>query len=307
MTSATRRKKSAREESAGWWWKVLACPRCQGKLTPAQNLVRCAACGPFPVLGDVPILVADPATYCAEFHDSILAALAEQGLATREAVHVVRAFAAGAEAEPQRFGDDWTVAEANGEAPPQPVRGAGRSALATLQQVADEEGPSQWILRQVKRVELALEVGCGAGARSEVLAQRVQRLLVGDWSLRAVLSARGRASRGLAEVVGVVMNAQALPLAAEVVDLLVAENVVDLLDEPFEFLESVRACLAPKGRALVTSPNPSLGSLDDGALKALAGRAKLKVLDSRDGLPWLRVNSSRFVEVYLAQALTLSR
>ena len=302
-----RRRKSEREEGA-WYWRVLVCPRCGGKLVPAQNLVRCAACGPFPVLGEVPLLVSDPARYCAEFHDAILAALAEQGLATREAVHVVRAFAQGSpDVDPQRFGDDWTRAEALGEPPPVPVRDPAKAGLAQLLTLAAEEGPPGWILAHVKRVPLALEVGCGAGERSEVLAQRVQRLLVGDLSLRAVLQARARASRGLAQVAGVVMDAAALPLAAEAFDLLIAENLVDLLDEPFEFLEGVREALSVKGRALVTSPNPSLGSTDEGALKGLAVQAGLKVVESRDGLPWLRVNSSRFLEVYLSLALCLTR
>jgi SAM-dependent methyltransferase len=286
-----RRRKSEREDGA-WYWRVLVCPRCGGKLVPAQNLVRCAACGPFPVLGEVPLLVSDPARYCAEFH----------------AVHVVRAFAQGSpDVDPRRFGDDWTRAEALGEPPPVPVRGPAKAGLAQLLTLAAEEGPPGWILAHVKRVPLALEVGCGAGERSELLAQRVQRLLVGDLSLRAVLQARARASRGLAQVAGVVMDAAALPLAAEAFDLLIAENLVDLLDEPFEFLEGVREALSVKGRALVTSPNPSLGSSDDSALKGLAVQAGLKVVESRDGLPWLRVNSSRFLEVYLSLALCLTR
>ena len=88
-------------------------------------------------------------------------------------------------------------------------------------------------------------------------------------------------------------------------DLLLAEHVVDLLDEAFEFLQQARRVLARGGELLVTTPEPSLGFGEDDALEGLAKRAKFKVKERRDGLPWLRVNSSRFVECYLVQALAL--
>lgn len=289
-----------------WWASVLRCPRCGGALEMGQHLARCGACGPYPVLGEVPVLVADPAAYCATFHDAILAALAEQGLADREVVAVVEAFAAGRAETAQAFGDDWTSHEASGDEAPVPVKGAATRALATLLRVAREEGPASWLAGRMRPVDLALEVGCGAGERSEVLAQHAQRLLVGDLSLRAVFRARARAARHDAEVAGVVMNAEALPVKRGALDLLVAEHVVDLLDEPFDFLTQARQALSRKGELLVTTPEPSLGFGEDAALERLAVRAKFRVKDRRDGLPWLRVNSARFVECYLVQALALA-
>ena len=289
-----------------WWSSVLRCPRCGGALDVGAHLARCGACGPYPVLGEVPVLVADPSAYCATFHDAILAALAEQGLAEREVVAVVEAFAEGRAETAQVFGDDWTSHEASGDAAPVPVRGAASRALAKLLEVARKDGPARWIERQMRPVKLALEVGCGAGERSEVLAQHAERLLVGDLSLRAVFRARARAARHEADVAGVVMNAEALPVRKGTLDLLVAEHVVDLLDEPFEFLTQARAALRKQGALLITTPEPSLGFGEDDALEGLAVRAKFKVKELRDGLPWLRVNSTRFVECYLVQALSLT-
>lgn len=103
-----------------------------------------------------------------------------------------------------------------------------------------------------------------------------------------------------------VMNAQALPVRKGTLHLLVAEHVVDLLDEPFDFLTQARAALHKQGSLLITTPEPSLGFGEDDALEGLAVRAKFRVQERRDGLPWLRVNSSRFVETYLVQALALS-
>ena len=248
------------------------------------------------------MLVADPSGYCATFHDAILAAMAEQGLADREVVAVVEAFAENRAETAQSFGDDWTSHEASGEAAPAPVKGVASKALSALLRL---EGPASWLARQLRPVKLALEVGCGAGERSEVLAQHAERLLVGDLSLRAVFRARARAARHEADVAGVVMNAEALPVRRGTLDLLVAEHVVDLLDEPFEFLTQARQALSRKGQLLITTPEPSLGFGEDDALERLAVRAKFKVKERRDGLPWLRVNSSRFVECYLVQALAL--
>ena len=260
-----------------WWSSVLRCPRCGGALDVGAHLARCGACGPYPVLGEVPVVVA-----------------------------VVEAFAEGRAETAQVFGDDWTSHEASGDAAPVPVRGAASRALAKLLEVARKDGPARWIERQMRPVKLALEVGCGAGERSEVLAQHAERLLVGDLSLRAVFRARARAARHEADVAGVVMNAEDLPVRKGTLDLLVAEHVVDLLDEPFEFLTQARAALRKQGALLITTPEPSLGFGEDDALEGLAVRAKFKVKERRDGLPWLRINSSRFVECYLVQALSLT-
>jgi SAM-dependent methyltransferase len=275
-------------------------------LVPAQNLVRCASCGPYPLLGEVAVLVPDPASWCATFYDAILSTLAEHGAATREAVHVVQAFAQGSH-EPSRFGDDWTEFERKGEAPPAPVKGPAHVALSTLQALAASDGPGAFVDRHLHACDLAVEVGCGAGHRSELLSQRARHLVVGDWSLRAVMQGQVRAARALSAVAPVVMDAAALPLVSGSADLVVAENVVDLLDEPLAFLEGVRRALKKKGRALVTTPDPSLGSGDDSALGGLVARAKLKLVERDDGLPWLRTNSARHLEAYLVQALALRR
>ncbi len=285
---------------------MLRCPKCGGALTEAGLLVRCATCGPYPLLGDVPVLVEDPFAYCETFRDAILAAMAEHGVAEREAVAVVEAFAGDERGALEHFGDDWTLHETRGTAAPAPVKGVGAAPLKKLMQVALVEGPAAWLDGKIKKVTLALELGCGAGERSEVLASRVERLVVADLSLRAVFRARARASRHDADVVGVVLNAEVLPVKRRAFDLVVAEHLVDLLDAPADFFTQVHAALAKGGRLLVTTPDPGLGKSFDEVVSQLAVAAKFKVVERKDGLPWLRVNSSRFVEIYLVQALELS-
>jgi len=255
----------------------------------------------------VPVLVPSPADYCASFRESVLAALAEHGLATAEAVRVVQAFADAGRGDAQRFGDDWTAEEFRGAPPPPMVPGPASDALAGLDVAAALHGPAAWLEARLGSPKVAVELGCGAGARAERLARSARRLVVGDLSMRAVLQARARAFRGAADVAAVVLDANALPLAPGAVDVLVAENVADLLDEPARFFEAAAAALSAKGRVLLTTPEPTVGSGDDGLLERLARAAGLEVGAMDDGLPWMRVNSTRHLEVYIVRAMELRR
>jgi SAM-dependent methyltransferase len=288
-----------------WALRLVRCPRCGGVLHPGAHLVRCEACGPYPVLGGVPVLVIDPAAWCARFHDAALAALAEHGEADREAVSVVEAFAEGRDLPREPFGDDWTRHERAGAEAPRWSRGPAARALRTLAALERTGGPGAFIERRARQAAVVLEVGCGAGLRSSALARRARSLILGDLSLRAVLAARRRAAQGEADVVGVVLDAEALPLRRASVDLVVAEHVVDLLEEPGAFFASARAAVRRGGRLLLTTPEPALGTDDDGAAAALAWQAGFAVKARLDGLPWLRLNSPRFIETYLVQALEL--
>lgn len=289
-----------------WAVEVLGCPRCGGALAGLATkaaVVRCRDCGPFPVLGGVPVLVPEPARWCAAFYDAALAALAEAGAVTREAVDTLRAFADAAPGtEAARFSDDWTAAEAAGARAPALETGPASDALRELLEVASHQSPSLWLQHRVPE-GVVLEVGCGAGLTAASLASRRRALLVGDTSLRAVL----RASRH-SRAVPVVLDAQALPVHARSLDGLVAENVVDLLDDPDAFFTTAALALDANGTLLVSSPAPGLQAPDedDATLAQLALRCGFAVTDRADGLPWLRLNSSRFLEVWLVQALALA-
>ncbi len=289
-----------------WASATLACPRCGGSLAglaaKQATVVRCVDCGPYPVLAGVPVLVPEPSLWCATFYDAALSALAEVDRSSRAAVQTLKAFAdASAGAEAGRFSDDWTTWEALGGAPPALREGPGADALAELLKVATEQAPSLWLEHRTPD-GVVLEVGCGAGATSARLATKRRSLLVGDVSLRAVLAASHRSG-----AVPVVMDAQALPVRAKSLDGLLAENVVDLLDDAEAFFTSVKVALKPKGALLLSSPAPSLQSPDedDAMLARLARSAGFTVDEAADGLPWLRRNSSRFLEVWMVQVLAL--
>lgn len=298
--------------SASWAAKVVACPRCGGDVAWAalepgrSSLVRCEGCGPFPCFAGVPVLVEDPFAWCARFRDAVLATLAEHDAVDREALAVLDAFARGARGE-ELFADDWTAAEEDGSAAPAVVKGPAQRSMKELEKQAVKSGPASWLSARVKSVRTLVEVGPGAGLGSAVFSARAERLLLVDRSLRAVLQARRRVELhgGDALVEGVVAEAEALPLRERSIDGLVAEHVVDLLDEPRAFLTGARAAVKRGGRLWLTTPEPSLGGEDDEALMELARESGWSLVQRRDGLPWLRQNSARFVEVYFSQALEL--
>jgi SAM-dependent methyltransferase len=105
-------------------------------------------------------------------------------------------------------------------------------------------------------------------------------------------------------VAAVVADAQALPVRPGAAQVVVAENVLDLLDAPEAFLARVQTALAPRGRALVSTPSPALAGA---RVRRLVRRAGLELLEQAEALPWVRANSARHLEVYLVHALLLGR
>ncbi len=285
-----------------WALTVLGCPRCARRLkADGSTVLRCKECGVFPVLGGAPILVPEPARWCAAFYESALAALTEVGLADDLSLSTLRAFADGMRGEePERFGDDWTREELEGRAPPTLVDGVGSQALNELVTLSEVQSVREWLASRVTG-DCVVEVGCGAGLLSEKLSS-AKHLVVIDLSLRSVLQASQRS--GGYPVVG---DAEVLPLQKASVDSLVAENVIDLLEEPGAFFERAKTSLKKRGQLLLCTPEPSLGDPqgDDSKMVELAATAGFKVLEVLDGAPWLRRHSTRYLEVYLVQALSL--
>ncbi len=272
----------------------FVCPVCRGALRASPQALRCSRCGPSPVLAGVPVLVPEPATYCATHRDALLAALAEVDAADSSTRNTLDAFArAVPSSAPALFGDDWTPEEREGAPPPPFVDGPAAALVEQLAALEEESSPRRWLLERVPRSGLVVEVGCGAGLLTAQLCAPERQVVATDLSLRAVLLATRRAKGS----VGAVVDAHALPFkqAAAVV----CENVVDLLERPAAFFESARRVTK---RLLVSTVEPSLGSGAGDVVVALAEAAGFRLVDAADGLPWLRRNSARFVELYGASA-----
>jgi SAM-dependent methyltransferase/uncharacterized protein YbaR (Trm112 family) len=282
----------------GWILALVRCPQedCAGRLSAGPQragagLVHCRRCGmAYPVLAGVPVLVPAPAHWVAAYRDAVVASLAEHGGATDAALAVIDGFAAaGQGAEPSRFGDDWI--EAPAAAPP----GAVGDALAALRAAATPDA----VLAALVPGPLGtvLDLGCGDGALAARLRPRCDQLVVADLSLRAVLRARKRAGRDTAALV---VDAEALPLASRSLDVVLAANLVDLVDDPAAMLGGLAAALRRSGRLALSTPEPGLGDPDDdpAVLRDLLAAVGLDVVEERDGVPWLRSHRARYVQVY---------
>jgi len=273
-----------------WILEVVACSQlgCAGRLRRRGPTARCVACKTiYPVLAGVPIVVPAPAHWMAAHRDAVLATLVDHDAVDRATIDVVDAFASAArDATPAPFSDDW--AEGEIFALPFPPRPHLAEVIAEL--VGDKPGT-------------VLDLGCGDGAIAAMLAPRARRLAVADRSLRAVLRASARTGAA-----GVVVDAEQVALRN--IDTLVAANLIDLLDDPHGFLTIARAALSKRGRLVLSTPEPGLGSPgDDAILDALHG-ARLAPRDVRDPVPWPRVHHPRRAQLdacWVASCVKLGR
>jgi hypothetical protein len=260
------------------------------------------------VFGGVPILVDDAVGYVAAHRDAIIAALARDGADDLDvAIGIIdAAVAVSGAVEAAAFVDDFTAEEVSGDAAP---------ALKddVIAQVCDDATtPLSWIFREVGALKakpgVIVEVGPGAGGLSSLLAGIAKKhLIVVDRSLRSVLLSRAKAKAaaiGNVRVVGVVGDACALPVADESADVVVAENVIDVVDDADAFVAGVFAALKPGGAFILTTPDPELDGKD--VLERL-NAAGYVVEDAVDGLRWPRVHSARHVELWMAVGIRARR
>jgi len=245
--------------------------------------------GVWPVLGGVPILVADPAAYIAARRTALLGALAEAGRCEPETVAMVRLFADAARGvTPELDADDFLADE---EGP--------LSALHPLAEAlfAERARLPELLAQKVGRGRV-LEVGCGAGT----LTRRLDAPVVCDRSLRALLVATAGT-----DATPVVADASALPFARGAFRCIVAANVVDLLDDVGAFVDEARRVLGRGGRLVLSTPDPALGSDDDLALDALLEGAGFAIDEAIDAVPWIRAHGPRHAQLYLTRVLVARR
>jgi SAM-dependent methyltransferase len=271
----------------------LADPVTRRALRADGALLRNDA-GAWPVLGGVPVLVPEPARFLAARRDAVIAALVEGGLWTDGDADLLAAFAGSVRgAEPEGDARDFLADE---EGPVEVV-----------------DGPSAELVRAVLGVRAALpervaaqvgegplvEVGCGAGTVTRRLSGPRWAL---DTSLRALLAACEDP-----DAAPVVADAGALPLRDRSVGTLVAANVIDVLPDPAAFLAEAARALLPAGRLVLSTPDPALGTRDDGALDHALADAGLRVVAEEDGLPWVRSHGPRHHQLYVARLVVAVR
>jgi SAM-dependent methyltransferase/uncharacterized protein YbaR (Trm112 family) len=303
-----------------WLHAFLACQECSGELTLGDELesqdddlitgsVECAECElSWPVLGGVPLMLSDPGAYLASYRESVLTSLVEVDRASPAALAIVDEFGSGYENEALRYGDDWTAEESGGSTPTLPASSPAQKHFAALVQANRECGLHATVLKLLdnQRHDSIVEVGPGAGGLSRLLAERCDRLVLVDLSLRSLLRSQTACAGAGAKVAAMVGDAAALELASDCAHAVVAANVVDLLEAPEPFLVSVSRWLVRRGEFILTTPDPSLGSESDDALADLVASLEYQIDEQADGIPWIRRHSARYSQLYWLQALRAS-
>ena len=116
----------------------------------------------------------------------------------------------------------------------------------------DFELRRRFLLREARRGDRALDLGCGAGAFTAVLAEAgadVVGVEVAEAALTRAMAAHGELDFRLAQLEG------PLPFADRAFDLVWASEVIEHVADTERWLAEVRRVLAPGGRLLLTTPS----------------------------------------------------
>lgn len=249
------------------------------------------------VIDGIPLLLPDPISWCARHRDAVIAAVATHGGDVAAVVAALDAVIADVRDPQAHFIDDFTPEEAR-DAPPPALVDAGLRDL-----IDDGDTPLAFLARHVPAGDVIVELGPGAGGLSSLLAPRTKkRLVVVDLSLRSVLLARGAAgTRGL----GVVADACALPIADGAADVVIAENVIDVVDDADAMLAGAHRALRRGGTLALTTPGPELDGGE--GIDARVTSAGFRIDEVVDGLRWPRVHGRRHVEIWTCRGLVARR
>lgn len=117
---------------------------------------------------------------------------------------------------------------------------------------------------RLARFRRVLDLGCGSGYGSALLAQTARQVYALDASYDALSLAR-ESSAGRSNVAPVQGSAAALPFAANALDLVVAFEVIEHLGDWAELVREARRVLAPGGQFIVSTPNRDFYNAERGA------------------------------------------
>ncbi|MBL4632916.1 MAG: class I SAM-dependent methyltransferase [Kofleriaceae bacterium] len=316
-----------------WLLHLCTCLDCGDALSVTQctevdeggrtrtGILLCSSCERlWPILAGIPLLVDEPATYLAQYRESVLASLAEVNLASSKALSLIDDTIGSVRADAMRYGDDWTAgedtAEAHGDTTSDVAsdaasddRGEAKRLYLQLVKCNQEAGVTGTVLSMLGAAQkgLIVEAGPGAGEISRALAERCEQLLLLDFSLRSLLRARTKAHNEEGAKVGAILcDLSQFDMASECADAIVAANVVDIIDEPQSFLRAASRWLKADSPFVMTTPDPSLGEGYDEALCEMLESLEYTIDDVRDDIPWLRRHSSRYSQLYWLQAICAS-
>jgi SAM-dependent methyltransferase len=301
----------------------------QGELI--EGVLRCTGCARrYPVLGGAPVVMRDLGAFLGsgalsllsrEVDPDVLAVLAAAGVDEAPIAHETALLSSYLDAS---WGDR--------AAPPPDGPGAGVGASALVRKVAE---------RAERRVQRALELGCGVGRALAALAPGAD-LCVGldasPWALRAARRllggrellyarrssgrhyARASVSPGDATAPGaqfLCADALAPPLAPGTFDRVAALNLLDAVHSPALLLDVLAGLLAPGGELLLAAPYAWSSAITVEAerwgpdpaesLRAALRSRGLRIEDEELRVPWVLRRDERAASLYEAHWVRASK
>jgi ubiquinone/menaquinone biosynthesis C-methylase UbiE/uncharacterized protein YbaR (Trm112 family) len=262
----------------------LVCPACRVPVCALEESLSCPGCGrSFPIVEGLPDLRLNSDRYLSLEEDRAkarrLADLAEScnALELAEAYYTMTADV-----------------------------DARRRALF-LAHLARAEDRGAALAAIVPKVGRVLEVGCGSGGLVTAMAGAGASIVGVDIAMRWLVVARQRLADRRLQAPLVAASAEALPWPDKTFDTVVADSVIEHLDNPATALSECARVLRPGGRLVLWSPNrfsiftdPHVGLWGVGWLPQGCARAYVRW---RRGCDWpLRLLSARSARRIVAAA-----
>jgi len=123
---------------------------------------------------------------------------------------------------------------------------------ATAYVVGDEtqRATKAWLLDQLQKTDNVLELGCGTGQFSEIVAQKVRHLTATEGAVEMLDLAKGRLAP-FANVIVQMEDCYRTTFADGIFDGVFLGNVLHILGQPMQALTESRRVLKPGGRILL--------------------------------------------------------
>ena len=141
-----------------------------------------------------------------------------------------------------------------------------------------------------------LDLACGAGYGSEMLAQQASRVVAIDRSLPAIRYAEGRFTSE--SVIHAAADAGAIPFPDATFDWVVAFEILEHLDEPNALLDEALRVLKPQGALILSTPNrPTYSEARGYSNPFHRHEFNLEELDAnlRERFPWVQYFGQQLV------------
>ncbi len=278
----------------------------------ARNGIYLVDHAPVVVLDGVPFRLSDPTAYIGACFDEIVASFAEHGRLDDALLTLAREERDRAVHDP--FIDASAIAPTaldftDGETQGSPARfdPDASSPLAPLLEAIRAEPLeavlAKWVGDLPRGDERTIaELGPGAGLLARRLATHADTLVLADRSLRALLTAGDDLAAELC-----IMDADWFGFRDASLDVIIAQNVIDLLRAPFAFLEDVSRALRPGGHLILSTPDPWAWRGEREVLEQLLSECGLTLRRFEDDRLWLREHSPRELQVFRVQLVCAER